>query len=209
MSETPTPDAVDTGSPPRGVPGVMNASVRRAVADDTSEVAAVHVKAWQWAYHGLLPVSVLYGMSAGHREGTWRKMIIAGQASRSSVWVAERSGRIVGFTVTGVPQDAGYSTDTAEVLAIYQLEEVSQTGVACRMMVRALDDLRARGFRLAILWVLESNARARRFYERGGWRPDGAARTDRLGRFVVHQVRYYLDLASTPWPTIPSSPYRV
>jgi ribosomal protein S18 acetylase RimI-like enzyme len=103
----------------------------------------------------------------------------------------------VGFAVTGAPQDPGYSEDTVEVHAIYQLREVARTGVARRMMVRALDDVRAGGFRLAILWVLATNARARRFYERGGWRSDGRTRTNVLGRIEHSELRYHIDLANS------------
>ena len=38
----------------------------------------------------------------------------------------------------------------------------------------AMDHLAKEGFGEAVLWVLEGNERARRFYERRGWRADGA-----------------------------------
>lgn len=54
----------------------------------------------------------------------------------------------------------------------------------------AVDSLRALGMRGAILWVLESNARARRFYERAGWRPDGGTKIESRGEIELHEVRY-------------------
>ena len=188
------------------MPPAVTCLVRRATSDDARAIAAVHVQAWRWAYRGLLPSSVLARMSDAPREATWRETIVADGEERASVWVAELSGRVLGFVATGSPQQAGYAPDTAEVYAIYQLPEVAKTGVARRMLVRALDELRARGFRCAILWVLESNARARDFYERGGWCFDGGARTDALGRFVLHEVRYHLDLAGSPLSLLKTSP---
>ncbi|WP_430787700.1 hypothetical protein [Actinoplanes sp. G11-F43] len=41
----------------------------------------------------------------------------------------------------------------------------------------------------AILWVLESNARARRFYEAAGWVPDGAVKVDSSRGFPMREVR--------------------
>jgi RimJ/RimL family protein N-acetyltransferase len=41
-----------------------------------------------------------------------------------------------------------------------------------------------------VLWVLEDNSRARRFYERGGWRPDGTTRVEKLSGEPVPQLRY-------------------
>lgn len=174
----------------------MIPTVRLATADEASTIAGVHVQAWKWAYRDLLPRIVLDAMATERRTAIWRDTIVSRDESASRVWVALHAGHIVGFTVTGAPQQSGYSTDTAEVHAIYQLEEVARTGVARTLLVRALGDLRARGFRLGILWVLNVNARARRFYERGGWQADGGARTDTVGRFVLHQMRYAIDLAS-------------
>ncbi|RAS29045.1 hypothetical protein BCL80_107157 [Streptomyces avidinii] len=40
------------------------------------------------------------------------------------------------------------------------------------------------------LWVLKENVRARRFYERAGFRPDGAEETFEAGGARVPEVRY-------------------
>ena len=58
--------------------------------------------------------------------------------------------------------------------------------------------LRERGVQRAILWVVEDNATARRFYERQGWSWDGTRVARPLGGFLgfptVVEVRYVLDL---------------
>ena len=53
----------------------------------------------------------------------------------------------------------------------------------------ALAALAASGSSEASLWVLEDNARARRFYEARGWRADGAARPWHTDLPLV-EVRY-------------------
>jgi hypothetical protein len=40
------------------------------------------------------------------------------------------------------------------------------------------------------LWVLETNTRARRFYESGGWRADGSSKTANSRGFPLVEVRY-------------------
>ena len=59
---------------------------------------------------------------------------------------------------------------------LYVRPEAWGTGVAGELHDRAVAALRAAGERQARLWVLEENARARRFYERRGWSPDGSTR---------------------------------
>jgi len=41
-----------------------------------------------------------------------------------------------------------------------------------------------------VLWVLEDNERARRFYDRGGWTADGETRVESIGGEPVKQLRY-------------------
>ena len=56
---------------------------------------------------------------------------------------------------------------------LYVRPEAWGTGVAARLHERALAAL---GLGIARLWVLQENHRARRFYERRGWREDGSTR---------------------------------
>lgn len=60
--------------------------------------------------------------------------------------------------------------------ALYVRPAAWGTGVAVRLHDRAVEALREAGVERARLWVLEENHRARRFYERRGWRPDGTSR---------------------------------
>jgi GNAT superfamily N-acetyltransferase len=50
------------------------------------------------------------------------------------------------------------------------------TGVADALHEAVLQALRERGDPICRLWVMEENHRARRFYERQGWRLDGQRR---------------------------------
>jgi RimJ/RimL family protein N-acetyltransferase len=61
-------------------------------------------------------------------------------------------------------------------------------------MAAALGALRASGFATASLWVLEDNPRARRFYEREGWRHDGAKREEEFLGVPISEVRYRIEL---------------
>jgi GNAT superfamily N-acetyltransferase len=67
------------------------------------------------------------------------------------------------------------------------------TGVAAELHDAALAELRSRGAAAAELWVLEHNERARRFYERHGWRQNGRTR---VVAFPPHpiDVGYTIDL---------------
>jgi hypothetical protein len=44
------------------------------------------------------------------------------------------------------------------------------------------------------LWALDTNVRARRFYEIGGWATDGATKFHDWGTFQCTDIRYVRDL---------------
>jgi GNAT superfamily N-acetyltransferase len=69
------------------------------------------------------------------------------------------------------------------------------TGVAQALHAAALAALRAQGATTASLWCLVENARARRFYERQGWRLNGE---ERVVPFPPHplDVGYSINLLS-------------
>jgi hypothetical protein len=62
----------------------------------------------------------------------------------------------------------------------------AESGVNCAVRPKALGE---DGFREAILWVWEDNARARRLYEAKGWRTDKTRAVEML-EVEVPEVRY-------------------
>jgi GNAT superfamily N-acetyltransferase len=59
---------------------------------------------------------------------------------------------------------------------LYVVPERWGTGLADALHDRALGEARRLGSASCRLWVLEDNSRARRFYERRGWRENGESR---------------------------------
>jgi len=171
-------------------------SLRQAAPADARAIAEVHVEGWRWAYREHMPTSLLEGLSVERRATMWRDLLAA-PVTETRVWLAEREGWLVGFCATGVRPEPGDPPLTAQLTAIYLRQDAADTGVGRELLGHATQDLRERGFRAAALWVLASNARARRFYETAGWRPDGATKIVRRDDVDLDEVRYTRDLEST------------
>ena len=77
-----------------------------------------------------------------------------------------------------------------EIDAIYLLPSAWGKGVGRLLMDEALARLAEARFDRVTLWALDSNVRARRFYEAGGWLADGARKIDDSRGFPIAQVRY-------------------
>jgi GNAT superfamily N-acetyltransferase len=66
------------------------------------------------------------------------------------------------------------------------------TGVAAALLTASVAEARERGFERMRLFTPRDHARARRFYEREGWRPTGAERDDGHLRLAI--VEYAIRL---------------
>ncbi|BBX61562.1 N-acetyltransferase [Mycobacterium saskatchewanense] len=159
--------------------------VRPAVAADAHAVARVHVRAWQSAYRGLLAPDYLDGL----RPEAWAARYAFERVGLGlpSTLVAVDGAVIRGLVTTGLSRER---PNAGELMALYVDPACTGTGVGRLLMAAARERLRGLGVAEALLWVLDLNTRARRFYERDGWRFDGARRTESYGDSQAQLLRY-------------------
>lgn len=167
----------------------MNLAIRHARPEDAQALAEVHVAAWKAAYAGLLPDAYLGSLAPGQKLKRWQERF---HEAQTLILVAEDEGRLLGFCFGGACRDADSDpTLCAEIQAIYLLREHWGKGAGRALLERAMAELRGRGFCEAVLWVLRGNLRACRFYERGGFVLDGAAKLKSKGQGItLDEVRY-------------------
>jgi ribosomal protein S18 acetylase RimI-like enzyme len=166
--------------------------IRRAGIPDARAIAEIVVAGWQSAYRGLMPDGFLDSLSVAGRETAWREMLARDSEGGLPAWLAQRDGRVVGFVSSGPPRDEDVPLSTAEVYAIYVLPEAWRRGVGQTLLETATGHWRARGIATLVLWVLEGNDRARRFYEAMGWQPDGGRQVLEIAGAKLYEIRYRL-----------------
>jgi GNAT superfamily N-acetyltransferase len=159
--------------------------VRPAQVGHAEAIAAVHVAAWQHAYQEMLPPELLASLSVESRAQRWRQQLA--DARGGHTWVVGEPVR--GFVSVGPSRDDDAADDIRELYALYVHPADWGTGLGSRLMTVAAEVL-GNG---ATLWVLDANERARRFYERHGWRPDGGRKQETRGAAVLDGVRYRLE----------------
>jgi GNAT superfamily N-acetyltransferase len=171
--------------------------IREATIADARAIAEIHVRAWRAAYRGQVPDAHLEALSVDERLAQ-HEWTIRNPRETWRLWIAaDDDGAVVGFAVTGPSEDADADERTGEVYAIYLEPERVGTGVGRALFDHAVADLRSRGFATATLWVLETNERARRFYEIAGWSADGTRAAERIDRAMLPTVRYRATLGAS------------
>lgn len=158
-------------------------AVRPAEPADCREIADVHVETWRAAYQHALPPEVLEELSVDEREAWWRTRI---ERESAVVWVAETRGRVVGFASVG---PSWTEEGAGELYAIYVLPDAWGSGAARELMAAARAWFATEGYATAMLWVLADNPRARRFYEREGWRAE-RTRIDAVSGVEIEEALY-------------------
>jgi ribosomal protein S18 acetylase RimI-like enzyme len=176
--------------------------IRAARVADAPQIAVVHVRSWQFAYRGLLPQAYLDELDPAQRVDQWERSLAEANDGRNGVLVADAGGTLLGFVGYSPSRDGDADqARVGEIDAIYLLPSAWGKGVGRRLMDVALVRLAEAQFDQVTLWVLDSNARARRFYEAGGWLADGAQKIEANRGFPITQVRYKKSL--TPSGTGP------
>jgi ribosomal protein S18 acetylase RimI-like enzyme len=170
--------------------------LRHAIVSDAPEIVRLHVRVWQWAYRGQIPDEYLDALDDSlPRREAFRRDSLSRSPRPFETWVAELNGAIAAFADIGPSRDDDASPHTGELYSIHVDGTLARQGIGRALMARALDELRDEGFTEVTLWVLDTNVRARTFYEALGWCTDGAMKSDPRPGFELHEVRYRRSLA--------------
>jgi GrpB-like predicted nucleotidyltransferase (UPF0157 family)/ribosomal protein S18 acetylase RimI-like enzyme len=190
--------------------GKSEAKVRRAAVGDVPGIAEIHIRSWQAAYRGVLPDSLLDGLSAVEREQSWHALLSGGDDRWLTLVGEDPGGGLTGFCAVATPsRDKGPDGAAAEIGALYVDPGHWREGVGSAMLSAALSTLNQKGWRDVVLWVLPENRPALAFYERFGFvvEPGVEKREERSGRGVI-RLRVGLDEPIRLAPYDPSWPAR-
>jgi GNAT superfamily N-acetyltransferase len=169
--------------------------LRPAGPEDALAVAELHYLSWVGTYGPLLRPGQADLLRLSERAEHWQGLLRERSRNRGAL-VAVRANRVVGLVEWEIEPKGDLAV--GEVHAIHVAAEEQGRGVGTVLLAAAVDAMRSLGVRRVVLWVLDANAAARRFYERHGWVWDGTTAERPLGGFAhfptVIEVRYALDL---------------
>jgi GNAT superfamily N-acetyltransferase len=198
--------------------------IRAGSAADAAQIAAVQRETWFAAYAGIIAAEVIDRVTVpddgarvrqSFRTRPRQRMLVATATATATAPGADAPGtdgpgtsEVVGYAAYGPETDVlnapwpypltadGASGRVAELYALYVRPSSWSTGTGRALMERVLARTGAAGYQAITLWVLRDNQRARRFYERAGFAPDGAANVlTGLGGIPEIRYRRFLDLA--------------
>ena len=153
--------------------------------DDYAAVSDIYEQSWRYAYKGIIPQDYLDSIP----HGRWVGGINSGRTDIG----AFDGGRLIG-TASFCRSRWEKFRDCGEIVSIYLLPEYIGRGAGSALMERCVSELKEQGWSSILLWVLEDNVRARRFYEKHGFTATGEVMENNIGGRELREVMYILYL---------------
>ena len=188
------------GSGP-GVSGVeiqqehADVTIREAELSDAKSIAKIHIQTWQTAYAGIVPNEYLSSLSYPEREVWWGQILEANRPAVGNFVTEVKEDGIIGFAQGG-PERDGDRMYLGELYAIYVLQSFQRRGFGHALFSAVTKRLLLDGFPSMLLWVLQDNRSACRFYEALGGKKV-SEKTIEIGGANLVEVAYgWKDIAA-------------
>lgn len=155
--------------------------------DSREEISNIYEQSWKYAYKGIIPQDYLDNISSSQ----WCK---AFDNPERYTLVMLNDDKIIGTSSYCKSRFDDYK-DWGEIISIYFLPEYMGKGYGKCLLERAIEELKAMGFKQIFLWVLEDNHKARHFYEKCGFKNSGEYYIDTIGGKQLRELQYvyYID----------------
>jgi GNAT superfamily N-acetyltransferase len=146
---------------------MTSAELRRATHADVPAIAEFQTRSWHETYRGLVPQDYLDRISADVRQARWHQRLDSGSRRIAVATIDEILVGVVSWAESDTP-----GIPPLELKSLYLDAAQHGSGLAAELTEFAI------GEAPAFLWVFEENPRARAFYAKQGFGPDGTRKID-------------------------------
>lgn len=169
----------------------MGNYTRYANKEDADTLALINSKSFQQAFKGIIPDDFLKVKFSYERlkERLYKEL---NEESTISC-IIYKDDLPVGMQTFGESDNKERDKSEIEIWRIYLLPEYWGQNIGIEFISWGLKELKKKGCKKVVLWVVEQNARARKFYEKVGFTHDGEIRIINPGR-EIKEYRYVKEL---------------
>jgi len=169
----------------------MSTNIRYANGSDYEILGEIHSESLSFAYNGIFPADYIQSrFSYEKRKDGFKRELSLGYPETAILF---KDGIPIGLFTFGKSRYGEVDDSCIEIWRIYLKPDYIGKGFGTELMNWGLDELRKKGYKNAILWVLEDNHRARKFYERCGFTFDGNVQTIEYG---IRELRYSREIGN-------------
>lgn len=142
-------------------------TIMRATAEDADTLSDIMIRAWQSAFRGILSDAIIEQYTVpGKCSSMFSQILVSGVGT---MYLAKSDGVPAGL-LYWLPEE-----NSMRIEALLTVPEAWGCGVGAALMEKTVSDAAALEMDIHV-WPFAQNARARRFYEKWGFRATGAKR---------------------------------
>jgi ribosomal protein S18 acetylase RimI-like enzyme len=175
--------------------------LRQAKQADADVITVVHEAGWRAGYAHLFSRDVLERAIQKHCS-RWASVLANSEFENTTLLVLEHQQQIIGFAHFGPSGNELSSYDRsgrAELYSFYVRPDRWGTGAASVLIQQVIELLRHRGEKAVYLYTAAGTPRARRFYEKSGFRETGSTSVYQLlGEVPSADVEYVFKIEASP-----------
>lgn len=142
---------------------IENILIRKVKCEDIEQIVDINIKDWKKVYKGIIDDTILNNLNRNEKIEKWRQHYNIG-----NVIVADNSGDILGYCRYDDNVDYKNTGIDSEIIAIYVDYEKLGNGVGKKLIEYVKNDLKNKNKNKMVIWCLEENQNARKFYEKMG-----------------------------------------
>lgn len=150
--------------------------------DDLFLISNIYESSWKYAYKDIIPQNCLNSIP----KGRWIKSIT--KEGMNNLVLIEK-GIPIGTASFCKSRWERYNS-YGEIVSIYFLPDYMGKGYGNHLLEKCIEELKSFGYDKLLLWVLEDNLRARRFYEKNGFVCSDEYINDNIGGKGLREVMY-------------------
>lgn len=155
--------------------------IRKAIKEDSYNIAKLIVSGWHTAYKGLIEDEFLNNLSADSMTHNWEKNIL-NQKESSNIYVCEENNNILGVIRFGNPINSPKEYNS-EIHALYVEPNLKRKGIGTKLFEYAKEYFIQNNKTNMIIWCLKGNKPSIKFYKKMG----GTIRLER--KATVHNIK--------------------
>ncbi len=154
--------------------------------DDSFAISNIYEQSWKFAYKNIVPQSYLESIP----NGKWAAFL---NRKDVNTLVMIENDIFIGTSSYGKSRFADLE-NYGEIDSIYLLPEYMGKGFGKKLIFAVIDELVRLNYKDIFLWVLEDNIRARRFYEKCGFKLSSDTINANIGGKELKELRYCIHI---------------
>ena len=140
-----------------------NKLIRKARYEDIEQIVDINIQDWKQVYKGIIDDVSLENLDKKEKIEKWKESY-----NKGNVIVFEKNGKVLGYCRYDDNVSNENNKIDSEIIALYVKYDNIGQGIGKKLVEYVKEDLKNKKRKKMIIWCLQENINARKFYEKIG-----------------------------------------